>query len=145
MPLSYIAQRSRSMLYAAVFILLLVSACSPECDAGRTEPAPARAGQQNTITASNEGTRMIITAGVTAMLSPRAFVVRDADLPDQGLLVLSDARTDLRSHDVVTVYGVIRQFDHARFTDQLDQVEPAAYQKFEGQKILVAADVSSRA
>ncbi|MEV4703174.1 hypothetical protein [Actinoplanes sp. NPDC049316] len=82
---------------------------------------------------------------MTEVMTPQSFVVADTDLPDQGLLVLSDARTDLQPHELVTVYGVLDRFDYGRFAARLELATAATYRAYDNRKVLVAADVSSRA
>lgn len=127
-----------------VLILALAPACRPGCARDDAAPRPSPTALLDTVEASTVGTRLIVTAGVAEVLTPQSFVVEDADLPDQGLLVLSDARTDLHRHDLVTVYGAIDRFDYPRFASRLQLNGPGSYRPFEGRKILVAADVSSR-
>ncbi|PRY20124.1 hypothetical protein CLV70_1255 [Pseudosporangium ferrugineum] len=137
--------RTRLTWLIFVLVVALTAACTPGCT--RDEPAaePRRTALRNTIEATNVGARLIVTATVTTILTPRSFVVADVDLPAQGLLVLSDARAELQPRGLVTVYGVLDRFDYARLAARFDLAAPAAYHAYDNRKILVAADVSSRA
>ena len=119
---------------------LPVFACSapPEPE---PEPEPSRRAPQATIEASEVGDRLTVTASVADVPAGRSFVVRDADLPDQGLLVLGDAA--VRVPALVTVEGTVERFAFDRFRDRYELTDAAAYRRFEGRKILVADEVRS--
>ncbi|WP_199516633.1 hypothetical protein [Nucisporomicrobium flavum] len=125
-------------------LLVLVSGCT---SARRHEdaPRPRSTTLLNTIEASNVGTRIIITAGVSAVLTRQSFVVRDADLPGQGLLILGDGAAGLEPPSLVTVYGVIDRFSYSHFVTTYDLGPEPVYERYEGRKFLVAADITTRA
>jgi hypothetical protein len=121
-----------------VLACLSVFACSSS-DEPTPEPSPSP--PLNTIEASEVGDRLTVTASVADVPAGRSFVVRDVDLPDDGLLVLGES--DVRVPALVTVVGTIERFTFDRFSDRYELTDAAAYRRFEGRKILVADDVRS--
>ena len=109
------------------------------------EPEPTRSAVLDTVAATEPGERLVLTAGVVTVLADRAFVVRDADLPENGLLVLTTARTDLGAPDLVSVDGTIRQFSFESFKVPFGLSDPLPFQLYEGRKALVADKVQSLA
>jgi hypothetical protein len=128
-------------------ILALTPAAACTSDHGRDDAAsaPRRTVPRDTIEATDVGARLIVTAIVAQVLTPQSFVVEDADLPEAGLLVLSEVRSKLSRHDLVTIDGSIDLFDYARFAERLTLTTRDAYREYDGQKVLVAVDVSSHA
>ena len=123
---------------------LALAGCDVSADP-EPEPMPSRSAPLDTIAAAAEGERIVLTAGVTGVLSDRAFVVGDVDLPDEGLLVLTPAAVDVAAPDLVTVDGVLRKFTFPAFRVPFGLVQAGPYEPFEGRKVLVAADVRSLA
>jgi hypothetical protein len=124
--------------WLALLACLSATACSSSEDA---TPEPSRSPLSNTIEASEVGTRLTVTASVADVLPGRSFVVRDVDLPDDGLLVLGEAR--VRTPALVTVEGVIERFTYDRFRDRWKLTDAAAFLRFEGRKFLLAEDIRS--
>ena len=128
---------------AAGFVLWLAPSRYLPWDSEPPEPKPERSVTVNTIARLRPGDRHVVTAGVGAVLAERAVVVRDVDLPEQGLLVLTATATDLRAPVLVTVDGVIRLFTFDAFRVPFGLTDPAVYHPFEGRKVLVAGRVRS--
>jgi hypothetical protein len=104
-------------------------------------PRPSPSAAFDTIAASEVGSRLVVTASVVAAPPGRAFVVRDADMPEQGLLVLG--QTDVAASGLVTVEGTVDLFRFEVFSDRYELTDPAPYRRFEGRKVLVADTVRS--
>lgn len=130
-------------------VVLAVCLALPGCDLPwgneTPEPEPTRSAVLDTIAAAEPGERLVVTASVVTVLADRAFVVRDVDLPENGLLVLTTARTAFRAPDLVSVDGVVRQFSFESFKVPFGLSDPLPFQLFEGRKALVAARVQSLA
>jgi len=125
--------RRAARVAAGLLLAAILAACSGP------PPAPAPAPQrppQDTITRATEGTRLTVTASVERVLGPHAFVVRDADLPDDGLLVLVTTRAEVRRQQLVTVEGVVIRFRYADHTD-LGPADPSEFERYEGRKVLI--------
>jgi hypothetical protein len=97
-----------------------------------------------TLETTDTGSRIVVTAGVSAVLTTQSFVVRDVDLPAQGLLILGDVPPGLGRPDLVTAYGIIERFDYSRYVTTYDLGPASAYARYEGRKLLVADDVTGR-
>ncbi len=138
------APRSGSSGRLAAWCLVLLACLSALACSSPDEAAPEpsqRPPPLGTIAASEVGDRLILTASVTDVPSARSFVVRDADLPEEGLLVLGEAA--VRVPVLVTVEGTVQRFAFELFRDRYGLTDPAAYRRFEGRKILVADEVRS--
>ena len=142
MPASALLWRTKGWL--VVLMVLALAGCSPTSDP-EPEPTRSRTAPVDTIAAAAEGQRIVLTAGVIAVLGDRAFVVDDVDLPDQGLLVLAPEPADVRRPDLVTVDGVLRRFTFAAFCTPFGLAQAAPYEPFEGRKVLVATSLRSLA
>lgn len=116
-----------------------VVACTSSDEAApEPSPGPPPVG---TIAASEVGDRLIVTASVTDVPAGWSFVVRDVDLPEEGLLVLG--RAEVRVPALVTVEGTVQRFAFDRFSDRYGLTDAASYRRFEGRKILVADEIRS--
>jgi hypothetical protein len=122
----------------ALLACLALLACSSSDEA---TPEPSRRPPLDTIEASEVGDRLTVTASVADVPGAGSFVVRDVDLPDDGLLVLSEAEVQVPA--LVTVEGTIERFDLDRFSGRYGLTDAATYRRFEGRKILVADEVRS--
>ena len=127
-----------------LFACLLVAGCTSSDD-DEPRPAPTRSAVLDTIARSDVGDRLTVTATVTRVLSRRAVVLRDVDLPPGGLLVLGDVPAGLRTDDLVTVVGRIDRFAYQRFGPSYRLGSASAYAPFEGAKALVAESFRSEA
>jgi hypothetical protein len=104
-------------------------------------PEPSSTRIEDTITATDVGDHLVVTASVTRVLDERAFVVQDVDLPTAGLLVLCrTAPPTLTPPDLVMVDGHVQQFSYPGFSPLYRLTGPARYRPWEKVKILVADD-----
>ena len=118
-----------------------VFACTSSVEEVAPEPSREPPAPVDTIAASEVGDRLTVTASVTEVPPGRAFVVRDADLPGEGLLVLGDA--EVRVPVLVTVEGTVELFAFDRFRDRYELSDAASYRRFEDRKVLVADEARS--
>lgn len=124
-------------------LLLLTCFAMVACSSDK-QPAPEpsrRPPPPNTIEASEIGDRLTITASVADVPPGRSFVIRDTDLPDDGLLVLGTA--EVRVPALVTVEGTVQRFTFLAFGDRYELADPSAYRRFEGRKVMVADEIRS--
>lgn len=127
-------------------IFFLVTACTPP--GHNTEPtAPSPTGSVTvplrTIANSEVGDQLTVTAALVTAIGEWSFVVRDVDLPDQGLLTLGHLPDQARPADLLTIWGVIDMFDFDRLARTYGLVPDDRYDKFHGRKILIAREVRS--
>jgi hypothetical protein len=124
-------------------MLGLLTGCSPFSDRDATEPEPTPSRARDTVDAAPVGTRLAITATVASVINPASFVVKDADLPPEGLLVLDVAAPALHPSDLVTIDGDVTVFSFAGFAARYGLTEAGRYGDFEGRKAVEARDVRS--
>lgn len=124
--------------------LVLLAGCTAPWERHRPEPVPARTSLPTTIERVEPGD-LTVTASVATVFSDHVFTVRDIDLPEQGLLVLSPVPTELEPPDLVTVSGTIRRFQYAELKGPFWLGDPTPYRPFEERKVLLATDVRSQA
>jgi hypothetical protein len=129
---------SRRGRVVAIALVVLVTAAGCVRPA-RDDPDPPRR-DADTIADAAIGQRLTITAGVDRRLSDRSFIVRDADLPDDGLLVVTLAPTHVWYPVLVTVTGTVRMFHPADFA-WLRLSERSRYTAFDARKVLLADEV----
>jgi hypothetical protein len=130
---------------AILAALILLTGCTPPWDRDRPDALPSRTPPPSTMERVEPGDHLTVTAGVATVFSDHVFVVRDVDLPEQGLLVLSPVPTQLEPPDLVTATGVIRLFRYAELKGPFWLGDPAPYRPFEERKVLLATDVRSQA
>lgn len=130
----------RLVAWCLVFVTCLAVVACGSSEKPTPEPS-RRPPPMGTIEASEVGDRLTITASVTDVPAGRSFVVRDVDLPDEGLLVLGEAA--VQAPALVTVEGTIERFTFDRFGDRYALTDPAFYRRFEGRKVLVADQIRS--
>jgi hypothetical protein len=130
-----------SRIRTAPVALALVVATTSACSGGPEEkPAPAGPKYRMTIANADVGARLTITAGVHRCLSGSSFVVRDADLPIGGLLVLAREPVEVWYPVLVTVTGSVVVFRYADFAPAT--LGPSVlYGKFQGRKAIRADEV----
>ncbi|MEU4244720.1 hypothetical protein [Actinoplanes sp. NPDC026619] len=121
------------------------AACTPDREpmpAVTADPSPSGVALR-TIANHKTGDRITLTAGLSRVLNDQAFVVRDVDLPDQGLLVLGRVPAGTRPPALITVSGVIAVLDSdlAGIPDDLDAT--ADITPFRNRKIVIADTVRS--
>ncbi|MEU1839373.1 hypothetical protein [Micromonospora chersina] len=83
-----------------------------------------------------------MTAAIERVITDAAFVVRDADLTDEALLVLSPASPAPEPPQLVTVRGTVIQFSYRELDDRYSLGSGGPYRTFEGKRALVAAEVT---
>ncbi|MCO8277674.1 hypothetical protein M1L60_44575 [Actinoplanes sp. TRM 88003] len=91
-----------------------------------------------TLRSLEVGDTLTTTAAVQTILAASAFTVEDADLPDQGMLILGERPQGLRPHSLVTVKGTIERFDFERFSGTYQLPSPEPFERFGNRKIVVA-------
>ena len=147
MPRRSAGRRLCGAALALVASLPLVGCTSshraPGAESSVGAPVAAPSVTLRTIRDSEIGDRLTITAALVAVVSERSFTVYDADLPDQGLLVLGQLPVRAQPKDLITVRGVIATFDFERFRSAYDLDHEGSYRAFHGRKILVAEYVHS--
>jgi hypothetical protein len=122
-------------------LVVAVCGCAGPAPDPRPSPEPSLSSPVGTIARLELGDRIIITATVDRRLDTRAFVIRDADLPAAGLLVLDPAGTDVAAPLLVTVHGMIDRFSFATRVAGYGLHESALFGPFEGVKALIAERV----
>ena len=120
----------------ALVVLFAAAGCS---DSGREDPDPPRR-DRDTIADAAIGERLTITASVDRRLSDRSFVISDADLPDDGLLVLTRTPTRVWYPVLITVTGTVTMFHLADF-GWLRLGERSRHTAFDGRKVLLADEI----
>jgi hypothetical protein len=136
-------QRGHRLLVPLVLALVLVTGCSAFGRPDAPEPAPPSSLPRNTMDIASVGMTITVTATVESVITPTSFVVRDADLPFEGLLVLSAAVPGLRPSDLVTIDGEVVLFRFADLAAAHGLTAEAPYSAFEGEKVVEARDVRS--
>jgi hypothetical protein len=129
-------------------LIFLVAACtSPGRWRGMEPTVPSPAGSAatplRTIADSEIGDQLTVTAVLVTVISERSFIVRDVDLPDQGLLTLGHLPTHAGPPDLLTLRGVIDKFDFDRLAWVYGLLPDDRYEKFRDRRILIAHDVRS--
>nr|WP_221383132.1 hypothetical protein [Actinoplanes polyasparticus] len=89
------------------------------------------------------GDPIVMTAVVAAIMTARAFVIADADLPDQGTLVLGVVPPGLEQRSLVTVRGVVDEFGFDRLSTPYGLERRERYSDFESRKVVLAHTVRS--
>ena len=135
------AGRSRSVPALLLVVFLLASGCTGRDD--EADVRPTHSAPPDTIAATRVGARLTVTASVVRLLAARAFVVRDVDLPPDGLLVLGDRPSGLRTRDLVMARGTIQVFAFDRFGTTYQLADSAPFAPYAGRKVLVADLVRS--
>jgi hypothetical protein len=127
--------------YAAPIALALVLATASACSGGpEDEPEPVRPDYRTTIARSELGDRLTVTAGVERCLSRTSFVVRDADLPANGLLIVVHTPVAVWYPVLVTVTGTVMLFRYGDFTE-IRLGGRASYAAFDGNKAILAEKI----
>jgi hypothetical protein len=127
----------------ALLACVAASGCSVFDDAAPAHPEQSRRPALDTMEASTVGDRLTITASVTGVSSRQSFTVHDVDLPDGGLLVLTEAVPRVGVPDLVTVSGTVALFTFTGFRHRYDLGDVRVYQRFESRKVLLADKVRS--
>jgi hypothetical protein len=125
-----------------MLLVLLLTGCSA-FTARDMEPEPTSGPALNTIDGASVGMRLTVTATVATSITPTSFVVKDADLPPEGLLVLDASATAVRPSDLVTVDGTVVLFDFTGVAGRHELTDATSYAHFDGGKVLEARTVRS--
>jgi hypothetical protein len=127
----------RLVTFAAALAALV--GCGVFGSAGTAEPDPSRPAANDTISRSRLGAELVVTATVAKPITGETFVLRDADLPKVGVLVLAGDGVELRLHDLVTVRGRVQLFDLGLVTSRSRPADARTYTGFD--RMLVADEV----
>ncbi|GAB3838090.1 hypothetical protein GCM10029963_03780 [Micromonospora andamanensis] len=108
------------------------------------EPPPPSTGTSppNTLARVEVGDALTVTAAVDRVVDERALVVRDIDLADGTLLVLTRRAVAASPPQLVTVEGTVVTFSYRGLAARHHLTDPAEYRSFEGRKALVAGQVT---
>lgn len=131
--------RSWPRLLVLVIAVAATAGCGLFGPAQAAEPRPSQPAANDTISRSRLGAELVVTATVAKPITGETFVVKDADLPTAGLLVLAGDGVDLDSHDLVTVRGRVQLFDLGLVTFRSRPADTTVYTGFE--RMLVADEV----
>ncbi|WBB53536.1 hypothetical protein [Verrucosispora sp. WMMD573] len=125
----------------ALAAVLAVTGCAPEPVA---EPPPPATGTSppNTLAKVDVGDSLTVTATVDQVIDERALVVRDVDLADRTLLVLTRQAVEAAPPQLVSMEGTVVRFSYRSLATRHQLTDPTAYRPFEGQKALVASQVT---
>jgi hypothetical protein len=135
--------RARPALAALPAVVLLVAGCTDPPPEAPPRPEPVSTRPTGTVARAEVGDRLTVTASVERVITDTAFVVRDVDLTDGTLLVLSTARPAPAPPQLVTVEGTVIRFSHPEFADRYRLGPPGPYRAFEGRQALVAEELRS--
>lgn len=129
--------------HAGAAALILLTGGASACHAA-DEPTPAITANLSpsgealkTIANSGVGEHITLTAGLSRVLTRQAFVVRDVDLPEQGLLVLGELPAQARPPALVTITGVVTIYHPEGLGEDSELAD------FRDRKIVVADTVRS--
>ncbi|MFY1594802.1 hypothetical protein [Micromonospora sp. WMMD737] len=100
--------------------------------------------RSGTVARAEVGDRLTVTAAVDRVITDTAFVVRDADLTDGTLLVLTTGASVPAPPQLVTVRGTVVRFSHRDLSDRYRLGSPGPYRAFEGGRALVAQELTVR-
>ncbi|MEV5819693.1 hypothetical protein ACFYMB_27185 [Micromonospora haikouensis] len=123
-------------------ISLLVAGCTDRSADPRPTPEPSPTVRLGTVARAEVGARLTVTATVDRVIAGTAFVVRDVDLTDGTLLVLSADPTTAEPPQLVTVYGTVIDFSYRELSDRYELGPAGAYREFEGGRALAAQGVT---
>ncbi|MEV4766791.1 hypothetical protein AB0J89_29580 [Micromonospora chokoriensis] len=123
-------------------VVLLAGGCTGEPEAPRPSPVPTPTTAPGTVARAEVGDQLTVTASVEQVITDGAFVVRDVDLTDGTLLVLSTGLTVPAAPQLVTVEGTVIRFSHRDLTGRYHLGPPGPYRAFEGGRALVARELT---
>ncbi|MEU7932371.1 hypothetical protein [Micromonospora echinofusca] len=136
--------RVRPALAALPAVVLLVTGCTNPPAAPQPSPEPVPTTRPGTVARAEVGDRLTVTATVDRVISDTAFVVRDVDLTDGILLVLTTGPSAPAPPQLVTVRGTVIRFSHRDLDDRYRLGSPGPYRVFEGGRALVAYELTVR-
>lgn len=132
----------RPALAALAPVVLLAVACTHPDTTPEPRPDPEAATQAGTVARAEVGDRLTVTATVEQVITENAFVVRDADLTDGTLLVLSTGHSAPAPPQLVTVVGTVVPFLHRDLSGRYHLGSAGPYRTFEGGRALAAQEVT---
>ncbi|MFC4018484.1 hypothetical protein ACFOW4_11090 [Micromonospora sp. GCM10011542] len=135
--------RLRPALAALAAAVLLAASCMDPPKASPPEPRPLPATPPGTVAQAEVGDRLTVTASVERIITDVAFVVRDADLTDETLLVLTAGPRAPAPPQLVTVRGTVIRFSHRELVGRYPLGPPGPYRAFDGGPALVAEEVTA--
>jgi hypothetical protein len=121
--------------------VLAVNGCAPEPVAEPPPPATATS-PPNTLAKVDVGDALTVTATVDQVIDERALVVRDVDLADRTLLVLAPQAVEAAPPQLLRIEGTVVRFSYRSLAARHQLTDHTAYRPFEGQKALVASQVT---
>ncbi|MEU8327903.1 hypothetical protein [Micromonospora sp. NPDC048839] len=124
-------------------VVLLVGGCTGEPAAPQPSPVPTPTTPPGTVARAKVGDHLTLTASVERVITNGAFVVRDVDLTDGTLLVLSTGLSVPAAPQLVTVEGTVIRFSHRDLTGRYHLGSPRPYRAFEGGRALVARELTA--
>ncbi|SCG60249.1 hypothetical protein [Micromonospora halophytica] len=127
---------------ALAAVVLLRAGCTGESAAPQTSAEPAPTTPPGTVARAKVGDQLTLTASVERVITDTAFAVRDVDLTNGTLLVLSTAASPPSPPQLVTVQGTVIRFSHPELTDRYRLGPQAPYRAFEGGRALVAREIT---
>ncbi|WP_247682842.1 hypothetical protein [Micromonospora sp. D93] len=134
--------RMRPALAALAAVVLLAVGCTHPTAAPAPRPDPEPGTRPGTIARAELGDRLTVTAAVEQVITDNAFVVRDADLTDGTLLVLSTGPSAPAPPQLVTVVGTVVPFSHRDLATRYHLGPAGPYRTFEGGRALAAQEVT---
>ncbi|MEV1155980.1 hypothetical protein AB0J27_11315 [Micromonospora chokoriensis] len=134
--------RVRSAVVTLSAVVLLVGGCTGEPEAPQPSREPAPTTAPGTVARAEVGDQLTVTASVERVITDSAFVVRDVDLTDGTLLVLSTGLSVPAAPQLVTVEGTVIRFSHRDLTGRYQLGPPGPYRAFEGGRALVARELT---
>ncbi|QGN48687.1 hypothetical protein GKC29_18910 [Micromonospora sp. WMMC415] len=128
----------RAAIAAGLVAALLSGGCSR--DPGPEPPQrPSSTSPPSTLARAAVGDRLTVTAAVERVIDEGAIVVRDVDLSDGSLLVLTRQAVEATPPQLVTVEGTVILFSSG---DLAAEFAPHPYRAFDGKKALAAGTVT---
>ncbi|MEW2386094.1 hypothetical protein AB0873_28945 [Micromonospora sp. NPDC047707] len=125
-------------LAALTAVALSTAGCTDPPAAPAPSPEPAPTTRPGTVARAQVGDRLTVTATVDRIITDTAFVIRDVDLTDGTLLVLSAGASAPAPPHLVTVQGTVIRFAHGDLADRYALGPSGPYQAFKGGPALVA-------
>ncbi|WFF00255.1 hypothetical protein [Micromonospora sp. WMMD964] len=123
-------------------VVLLAGGCTDEPAAPQPSPVPTPTTAPGTVARAQVGDQLTVTATVETVITESAFVVRDVDLTDGTLLVLSTGPSVPAAPQLVTVEGTVIRFSHGDLTGRYHLGPRGPYRAFEGGRALVARELT---
>ncbi|MER7459265.1 hypothetical protein [Micromonospora sp. NPDC126480] len=130
----------RVAVVAGLAAALLSGGCTREPEP--EPPRPASTSPPSTLARAEVGDRLTVTAAVERIIDDGAIVVRDVDLTDGSLLVLTRQAVEARPPQLVTVEGTVVRFVYGDLAGERGLGDPETYRAFDGQKALAAGRIT---